>query len=81
MEFCQMIFTEVISRWTWFVGFVLSIMAKVSPIIDDSISIIAGLVGLAGGIVWVFVLIVKRKKEKVELEIKEIELQRLKDER
>lgn len=75
-----MLFTEVISRWTWFIGFVLSIMAKVSPVIDDSISIVAGLVGLAGGIIWVFVLIVKRKKEKVELEIKEIELQRLKNE-
>lgn len=72
-------FIQIFSGWTWFTGSFLSIIAKISPVIDDSIGIVAGLVGLAGGIVFFITALIKRKQAKVELEIKQIELKRLKD--
>lgn len=69
---------QIISGWTWFASTMIAIMAKTSDVIDESISTIAALIGLAAGIVFFITALIKRKQAKVELEIKEIELQRLK---
>jgi hypothetical protein len=62
------------------------VLAKVSHIIDDGISIIAGIIGVIGGIIWIFTLIQKRHENKINLEnaklenkIKLEELKRLTD--
>lgn len=80
MVYCMRFLAQVICGWTWFIGWVFSFIAKMSPIIDDSISLIAGIVGLFGGVIWVFILLTNKKKAKVELEIKELELKKLKAE-
>jgi len=69
---------QIVSGIVWVVGFILSAVAKLSPIIDDSISAIAGLIGIVAGIIWVSILLTKRKTGKIELEIKEIKLEKLK---
>jgi tetrahydromethanopterin S-methyltransferase subunit E len=52
----------------WVVGFMVSVVSKLSPIIDDSISIIAGLVGIVAGLIWVGILLNKSKESKVSLD-------------
>jgi type III secretory pathway component EscS len=71
---------QIVSFFGWVIGTLVSILAKLSPILDDSISIVAGLIGVIAGLIWVSILITKRKAGKIDLEIKEIELKKLKDE-
>lgn len=78
-DICMKFMGQIVSFCVWIVGTMTSIVSKISPVIDDGISIIAGIVGLIGGVIWVFLLLIKKKKEKIELEIAEIELQKLKD--
>jgi len=59
---------QTVSGIGWVIGFVVSIISKVSPIIDDSIGIIAGLIGIIAGIIWVSILITKRVEGKVNLD-------------
>jgi uncharacterized membrane protein YfcA len=71
---------QIVSGIVWGGGFIISAVAKLSPLIDDSISAVAGLIGIIAGVIWVSILITKRKTGKIELEIKEIELKKLKSE-
>ena len=71
---------QIVSFFIWIIGTLTSILSKISPVIDDSISAIAGLIGIMGGIVWLGILRIKLKNEKMESEIKKEELKRLKDE-
>lgn len=74
MDFCMKYLAQVISFVSWITGFFISVIARISPIIDDSISLLAGIIGLFGGIVWVTILIKKNKLVKRELDRSEIEL-------
>jgi tetrahydromethanopterin S-methyltransferase subunit E len=79
-DFCMKLIAQIVSFFGWVIGTLVSILAKLSPILDDSISIVAGLIGVIAGLIWVSILITKRKAGKIDLEIKEIELKKLKDE-
>ena len=79
-DICMRLIAQVVSGIGWVVGFTVSLLAKLSPVIDDSISMVAGLIGILAGIIWVSILLTKRKSGKIELQIKEIELEKLKDE-
>ena len=59
------------------VGTLVSVLAKLTPILDDSISTIAAVVGLAGAIVWLFIAINRLKNEKLETKIKKEQLKNL----
>lgn len=80
MEYYQMVLAEIISRWTFIVNAILTFATKYFNILDDSIGIITGVLAVVGGIMWTSVLVVKRRQAKIELEIKQIELQKLKKE-
>lgn len=69
---------QIVSAWTWATGTILSVAARITPIIDDSIGIVAGLIGIAAGTVLLITSLIKRKQAKIELEIKEIELAQIK---
>lgn len=69
--------TQIFSFFVWAVGSITSIMAKFSDAIDDSISIIAGIIGIIGGIVWLSILRIKKRNEKLEYEIKKQQLKNL----
>lgn len=78
---------QTVSGIGWVIGFVVSILSKVSPIIDDSIGIIAGLIGIVAGVIWVSILITKKTEGKVNLDnakldnkIKNAQLKQLYDE-
>ncbi len=79
-DFYMRLFAQIVSFFIWIIGTLTSILSKISPVIDDSISAIAGLIGIMGGIVWLGILRIKLKNEKMESEIKKEELKRLKDE-
>jgi len=65
---------QIISFLSWIGGSIISIMARISPIIDDSISLLAGIIGLIGGVIWVLILLKKNKLISSELTKTEIEL-------
>lgn len=79
-DFYMRFLAQIVSFFIWIIGTLTSILSKISPVIDDSISAIAGLIGIMGGIVWLGILRIKLKNEKMESEIKKEELKRLKDE-
>ena len=74
-DFCMKFIAQIVSGIVWIVGFVVSAIAKLSPLIDDSISAIAGLIGIIAGLIWVSILLTKRKQGKVSLENELIENQ------
>lgn len=74
MDICMKYLAQIVSFLSWVAGFLISVIARISPIIDDSISLLAGVIGLFGGIVWVTILIKKNKLVKRELDRSEIEL-------
>lgn len=78
-EICMKYFAQIISFFVWVIGTGTSVLAKVSPVIDDSISLIAGVIGVIGGLVWLSILRIKKRNEKLDNEIKLIELKRLKE--
>jgi len=67
-EFCMRLVAQIISGIGWVVGFLVSILSKLSPVIDDSISIVAGLIGIIAGLIWVGILLTKRKEGKINLD-------------
>jgi ABC-type Fe3+-siderophore transport system permease subunit len=77
-DFCMKALAQIVSGIGYIVGTVISILPRVTSIIDDSITIVAGFIGVIAGIIWVLILATKKKREKIELEIKEIELKKLK---
>ena len=72
-DFCMKFIAQIVSGIVWIVGFVVSAIAKLSPLIDDSISALAGLIGIIAGLIWVSILLTKRKQGKVSLENELIE--------
>ena len=77
VEICMKWLTQILSFCVWLVGSLTSIIGKFSDVIDDSISIIAGVLGIVGGIVWLSILRIKKKNEKLEYEIKKQQLKNL----
>ena len=67
-DICMKLLAQIVSGIGWVVGFLVSIIAKISPIVDDSISIIAGLIGIVAGLIWVSILLTKSKEGKVNLD-------------
>jgi len=67
-DLCMRFIAQIFSFMVWVVGTLTSIMSKISPVIDDSISLLAGIVGLIGGVIWITILILKRKETKISLE-------------
>jgi len=78
-EICMRLLAQILSGVTYFVGTIISILSKISPLMDDSISLLAGVIGLIGGVIWVLVSYVKLKREKIEKRIAELELKRLEE--
>ena len=86
-DFCMRFIAQIFSFMVWIVGTITSIMSKISPIIDDSISLLAGIIGLIGGVIWITILILKRKETKISLQneilenlIKKKQLETMEDE-
>ncbi len=77
VDFCMRYVAQILSFFLWAVGSLTSILAKFSNVIDDSISIVAGIVGIAGGIVWLSILRLKKRNEQLEYEIKKQQLKNL----
>ena len=76
-DLCMRYLAQIFSFFVWVVGTLTSFLSKVSPVIDDSISVIAGLIGIIGGIVWLAILRIKMRNEKLENEIKKKQLENL----
>ena len=76
-DFCMRFIAQIVSFFIWVIGTVTSILSKISPIVDDGISVIAGLIGIIGGIVWLAILRVKMRNEKLENKIKQKQLENL----
>jgi membrane associated rhomboid family serine protease len=72
-DFCMRFLTQIVSFLVWIIGTITSILSKVSPIIDDSISLLAGLIGIVGGIVWISTLALKKKENVINLENAKLE--------
>lgn len=70
---------QIISFIVWVIGSLTHLVGKYSSVIDEGISLVAGIIGAIGGIVWLSILRIKKRNEKLEYEIKELELKRLKD--
>jgi hypothetical protein len=54
-------------------GFVLSVLARVTEVFDNSITTVTGLIGLIGAIVWLLISLTKRKQIKLALENEELD--------
>lgn len=80
VEICMKWLTQIISFCVWLIGSLTSIVGKFSDVIDDSITLVAGILGVIGGIVWLSILKIKKRNEKLDNEIKKLELKKLKDE-
>lgn len=74
-DFCMKFIAQIVSGFIWIVGFAVSAIAKLSPLIDDSISALAGLIGIIAGLIWVSILFTKRKQGKIALDNELIENQ------
>lgn len=77
VEVCMKWLTQILSFFVWLIGSLTSILGKFSDVVDDSISIVAGILGIIGGIVWLSILNIKKKNEKLEYEIKKQQLKNL----
>jgi len=77
VDLCMKYVAQILSFFVWLVGSITSILGKFSDVIDDSISIIAGVLGIIGGIVWLSILRIKKKNVKLEYEIKKKQLENL----
>jgi membrane protein YdbS with pleckstrin-like domain len=76
-DFCVRYLAQIFSFFVWVIGSITSIVGKYSHAIDDSISIAAGLIGVVGGVVWLSILRIKKRNEKLEYEIKKQQLKNL----
>lgn len=74
---CMRYLAQIFSFFVWIVGSLTSIMGRFSESIDDGISIIAGVIGIIGGLVWLSILRIKKRNEKLEYEIKKQQLKNL----
>jgi hypothetical protein len=72
-DLCMRFLTQIVSFFVWIIGTITSIASKISPIIDDSISLLAGLIGIIGGIVWISTLALKKKENVINLENAKLE--------
>lgn len=68
---------QIFSFFVWVVGSLTSILGRFSDAVDDGISIIAGIIGIIGGLVWLSILRIKKRNEKLEYEIKKQQLKNL----
>lgn len=76
-DLCMKFIANIVSFISMIVGTLVSVLAKLTPILDDSISTIAAIVGLGGAIVWFFIAINRLKNEKLETKIKKETLKNL----
>lgn len=67
------IFTNIFSFVSMVTGFVLSVLARVTEVFDNSITTVTGLIGLIGAIVWLLISLTKRKQIKLALENEELD--------
>lgn len=79
VDLCMKYLAKICSFFIWVVGTFTSIVGRYSDAIDQGISIIAGVLGIIGGIVWLSILLIKKKNERIEYEIKKEELKHLKE--
>ncbi|MEE9574366.1 MAG: hypothetical protein V3W20_15025 [Candidatus Neomarinimicrobiota bacterium] len=66
---------NIVSFISMIFGFLISVLAKWTHLIDDSITTIAGIIGLVGAIVWLGIALNKRKESKINLDNARIENQ------
>lgn len=76
-DFCMKYLAQIFSFFVWVIGSLTSVVSKFSDIIDDGISIVAGIIGIIGGIVWLSILRIKKRNEKLEYEIKKKQFENL----
>ena len=76
-DLCMKFIANIVSFISMIVGTLVSVLAKLTPILDDSISTIAAVVGLAGAVIWFFIAINRLKNEKLETRIKKEQLKNL----
>jgi len=59
---------NIVSFVSMIVGTLIAFVAKLTPILDESISLIAALIGLVGAIIWFLIALTKRKEGKINLD-------------
>ena len=67
-DICMKLLANIVSFISMIVGTLVSVLAKYTAIVDESISTIAALIGLAGALVWLLIALTKRKQSKVALD-------------
>jgi len=67
-EFCMKFIANIVSFVSMIVGTLIAFVAKLTPILDESISLIAALIGLVGAIIWFLIALTKRKEGKINLD-------------
>lgn len=77
---CMRLATQIFSFVGWLAGTTIAFVSDYVDFFDKHMKMLAAIVGFISGIIWLLTLIVRRKKEKIELEIKQIELEKLKNE-
>lgn len=77
VNLCMRYVAQIFSFMVWAIGSLTSILSRCSDTIDDGISIIAGIIGLIGGVVWLSILRIKKKNEKLDYKIKKQQLKNL----
>jgi len=74
-EICMRYLTQIFSFFVWIVGTLTSAAGRFSEAIDNGISIVAGIIGCIAGVVWLTILLIKKKESKLALENEKLENQ------
>lgn len=72
-DFCMKAVANIVSFTSMIFGVLVNLLAKYTHIIDDSVTTIAGFIGLVGAIIWVSIAFTTRKKSKIALENEKLE--------
>ena len=67
-ELCMRVLAKIVSLSVYLIGFLINILAQFLPILDKSITTIAGIIGIIGGCIYVGILLRKNKQGKVALD-------------
>jgi len=67
-ELCMRFLAKIVSLSMYLIGFLINILAQILPILDKSVTTIAGIIGIIGGFIYVGILLRKNKQGKIALD-------------
>lgn len=74
-DFCMRLIAQIVSGCVFVIGTLVNLISKIWPVIDQSISTLAGIIGVFAGLIWLSILVTKHRKGKIELENAQLENQ------